>query len=64
MDTDTQKCRKIKVFAYISLGSTPTVSIKRGSVENTAFPHFLLILCGFLGFEVFIILNSFASILD
>lgn len=52
MDTDTQKCRKIKVFAYISLGSTPTVSTFRGSVENTAFPRFLLISCGFAGSEV------------
>lgn len=49
MDTNMGKYSVYAVFSGLSLGSTPTVSIKRGSVENTAFPLFLLILCGFQG---------------
>lgn len=40
------------------MGSTPTVSINRGSVENTAFPLFLLYLCGFDGLKVCKIVHS------
>ena len=58
MDTEKKKPNKIRAFVSMSMGSTPTVSIKRGSVENTAFPHFLLILCGFQDFKGFRIPNG------
>lgn len=53
MDTDKKKPNKIRVFASMSMGSSPTAGINWGSVENSAFPRFLLILCGFQGFKGF-----------
>ena len=40
MDTNEKVSYKIRTFAVYIMGSTPTVSTFRGSVENTAFPDF------------------------
>ena len=64
MDTDKKKSNKIRAFASMSMGSSPTAGINLGSVENSAFPRFLLYLCGFQGFKGFKIPNGWAVILD
>lgn len=58
MDTDKKKPNKIRAFASMSMGSSPTAGINWGSVENSAFPRFLLILCGFQSFKGFKIPNG------
>lgn len=58
-----EKCRIYVAFSGLVMGSTPTVSINRGSVENSAFPRFLLYLCGFDGDKVCMILHSLCKVL-